>query len=392
MTIPMDNEEQQDLQKELREFHGDGFFAWQTSSEELTPWSDWHYDEEKYWGGFSKAPFDPDTYVLPDWAIGPFQKYIGNPIFRPDPNGWDCGHPGGGVHNGSVLHRNGKFYYIYRGEFPIPDVEPFNTRRIATIDYMCDVGVAVSDDGINFTRMCGPVLRRPEDWMYSFEDVNCVEYEGRYYMFLNRWDWLHFNDPSICGTYLAVSDDLVHWEHKGLVFPDAKRIHRNAMVVQDPQNRPVRDDKGRFIMYINDGLIAYSTDLLHWESHELDTHWPGGECSVAMANYHPENPDHLILFTGGHHTGHFYGTGEVLFSLKDPEHPIEWLPRPILTADSSIPYEDGKSVDPPHETISHWRDTVFACGMTLVEDTWYVYYGGSEYYTCLALGKAHSAK
>ena len=43
-----------------------------------------------------------------------------------------------------------------------------------------------------------------------------------------------------------------------------------------------------------------------------------------------------------------------------------------------------RAADPPHHPISHWRDTVFFCGMTLVDDTWYCYYGGSEYYTCLA--------
>jgi len=380
----------QQLRRELCEFHGTGFFAWQfASTSAATAWDTWHYDEEKYWGGFSREPVDLAGYTLPDWAIGPFVKYPGNPIFRPDPLGWDCGHFGGGVHNGSILQRNGRLYYIYRGEFPIPNEQPVVTRRIEQFDYLCDIGVAVSDDGINFTRVAGPLLRRPEDWPYSFEDVNCVEYNGRYYMFLNRWDWLHFNDPAVCGTYLAISDDLLHWEHYGLVFPHASRIHRNAMVVQDPHNHPVRDARGRFIMYINDGLIAYSDDLLHWESHELEAVWPGGECSVAIAHHHPQQPDNLVLFTGGHHTGHFYAEGEVLFSLNDPEHPRDWLLRPVLCADPTLPYEDGYAADPPHAPISYWRDTVFICGMTLVKDTWFAYYGGSEYYTCLATARGH---
>ncbi len=377
-------QEQQQLKRELRDFHGTGFFDWQFASEgHAQAWENWHYDEARYWGGFSHAPL-PADYTLPGWAIGPFTKFAGNPVFAPDPHGWDRGHFGGGVHNGSVLRKDGRFYYIYRGEFPIPDEAPVNTRKLATFDYLCDIGTAVSDDGIHFTRVAGPLLRRPEDWMYSFEDVNCVEHDGRYFMFLNRWDWLHFNDPALCGTYLAVSDDLVHWEHHGLVFPHATRIHRNATVLQDPHNTAVRDAKGRFVMFINDGLIAYSDDLLHWEAHDLAAVWPGGECAVAMAHYDAQHPDALVLFTGGHHTGHFYGKGEVLFSLRDPETPLEWLPRPVLAADATIPYEDGRAADPPHHPISHWRDTVFFCGMTLVDDTWYCYYGGSEYYTCLA--------
>jgi predicted GH43/DUF377 family glycosyl hydrolase len=381
------------LREQLREFHGDGFFQWQFSEENHKQrWWEYRYDEENHWGGFSREPFDLHTYTLPDWAIGPFEKYAGNPVFSPDPDGWDCGHFGGGAHNGSVLEKDGRLYYIYRGEFPMPDEPRFASRRKTGFDYLCDIGVAESDDGISFRRVAGPVLRGCEDWMFSFEDVNCVCHEGLYYMFLNRWDWDRYRDPSVCGIYLAVSDDLVRWEHGGLVFPKAKRIHRNGTVLQDPRNRAVRDAEGRFVMYINDGLIAYSDDLLHWESKELSAVWPGGECAVAMANYHPTNKDHIVLFTGGNHTGHFYAKGEVLFSMRDPETPLEWLPRPVLAADAKIPYEDGYSAEPPHRPVSYWRDTVFMCGMTVFGDQWYAYYGGSEYYTCLATAPVHGAR
>ncbi len=96
-----------------------------------------------------------------------------------------------------------------------------------------------------------------------------------------------------------------------------------------------------------------------------------------------------MLMTGGNHTGHFYAKGEVLFSLRDPEKPLEWLPRPVLAADASLPYEDGYSAEPPHRPISYWRDTVFICGMTVFRNKWYAYYGGSEYYTCLATAPIH---
>ncbi len=191
----MNEHENDNLRRELHHFFGDGFFAWQFSSEgEKRDWEERRFNEAKYWGGFSTQPINPADDVLPAWAIGPFEKYAGNPIFAPDPQGWDCGHFGGGVHNGSVLKKDGLLYYIYRGEFPIPDEPRFKSRRKAGFSYLCDVGVAVSEDGIHFKRIAGPVLRRPEDWMVSFEDNNCVEYNGRYYLFLNRWDWGTFND------------------------------------------------------------------------------------------------------------------------------------------------------------------------------------------------------
>lgn len=372
--------------KDNKDFHGNGFFEWQFSpptdeklkeSEQL-----YRYDEERYWGDFSREPFDLGTYKFPAWAIGGFEKYH-RPVLAPTPGSWDCGRFGGGVHNGSVIKKDGKIYYLYRGEFPAPD-----QYKAPGIDYMCDIGIAVSDDGINFRKLTeySPLFRKGEDERFSFEDVCVVSFRGKYYMYLNRWNWKRHDDPSESGICMAVSDDLLHWEMLGLVFPNAKRIHRNPCVVQDPDNEAVMIN-GKFVMYINDGLMGISDDLIHWESVELDSRWPGGEGCFALTNYNPKHTDDIILFTGGHHTGHFYAIGEVLFNKRDPGKPITWLPRPVLTADERIPWENGLSAEPPHKPVSCFRDTIFFTGMTLFNGEWYLYYGGSEFYTCLARSK-----
>ncbi len=269
-------------------FFGDGFFEWQRVKSDNDSHQMYHYDAEKQWGAFSHEPFDEQNYTLPAWAIGPFIKYEGNPIFAPDPHGWDTGRYGGGVHNGAAIKKDGSIYYVYRGELPTPKDDPrFAAQRNTGIDYHCDIGVARSNDGIHFERVAGPLFRHDGDEVYSFEDVCCVGHEGKYYMYLNRWDWACHNDPAVCGAYIAVSDDLIHLEKVGLAFPEADRIHRNPCVLQDGDNRPVRDAKGRFVMYINDGIIAYSTDLLHWESTEVDRFWPGGEGCFALAKHNP---------------------------------------------------------------------------------------------------------
>lgn len=370
------------MAKEKSDFHGDGFFDWQFSSasdEQKKVWDEFCYNEEKYWGGFSKEPFDPATYKFPAWAIGGFAKH-GKPVLAPTPNSWDCGHFGGGVHNGAVIKKDGRFYYLYRGEFPAPE-----EYAVPGIDYMCDIGIAESDDGINFRKLdaYNPFFRIGDNKRYSFEDVCVVSFRDKYYMYLNQWNWKKFNDPSDCGVCMAVSDDLFHWKMLGLVFPDAKRIHRNPVVLQDPNNEAVMVN-GKFVMYINDGLMGLSEDLIHWESVELEDSWPGGEGCFALTNYNPQHTDDIILFTGGHHTGHFYAVGEVLFNKRAPGKPIAWLPRPVLTTDDDCPWENGLSVDLPHMHVSHWRDTIFFTGMTLYKDKWWAYYGGSEFYTCLA--------
>ena len=370
-------------QEEFKKFFNNGFFEWQFSNKDYQKlWKEMSYDEEKYWGGFSREPLS-ENYSLPDWAIGPLSKYEGNPIFAPSKSGWDRGRFGGGVHNGSVVKKDGKFYYIYRGEQELP----FKDRREyrdCPIDYICDIGLAVSGDGIRFERVGNSgFFRAGEDEKYSFEDACVVKYQDTYYLFCNRWDWLNREDPSICGVFLAISKDLTRWEKIGLIFPDAKIIHRNPVVIQNPDNNAVKIN-GKFVMYLNNGLIAYSKDLIHWESHSVKNLWPGGEGCCAVTDYSQKHKDKIVLFTGGHHTGHFYAIGEVLFSKGNPEEPIEWLPKPILYAEPEYPWENGLSASPPHVPVSYWRDTIFFTGMTRFNDKWYIYYGGSEYYTCLA--------
>ena len=333
-------------------------------------------NRESFWAGFPREL--PAGYALPKWAIGPFTKYEGNPIFAPDPDGWDCGHFGGGVHNGSVIVKDGVFYYLYRGEFPMPEEEVIP----GTPDYKCDCGLATSTDGIHWKRVAGPFFRGGGDEVFSFEDINVAIHDGRYYMVFNRWDWGTWHDPKRCGAYLAVSDDMIHWEKLGLVFPDAEIIHRNGAILQNTRNEAVRVN-GKFVMFINDGIIAYSDDMIHWESDRLHSNFAGGECSFAICDYDADNPDNVILFTGGANAGRHYAAGEVLFSKKDLKTPIEWLPRPILATDPQYPYENCFMVDGVTPN-SGWYDTVFFTHITLHGDKWYAFYGGSEYYTCLA--------
>jgi predicted GH43/DUF377 family glycosyl hydrolase len=337
-----------------------------------------HFDEKSQWGGFSQDPARRERKT-PDWAIGPFDKYSGNPVFAPDPNSWDCGRYGGGVHNGAVVKKNNRMYYIYRAEFESPDDARLREQRAAGINYHCDIGVAVSDDGKHFERVAGPLFRTGDDFIYSFEDVCCVDAGDRYLIYLNRWDWARQNNPAHSGIICCESKDLIHWTNHGLLFPDASRIHRNPCVLQDVNNKPVKAANGRYVMYINNGLIAFSDDLVHWQSKETGTYWPGGEGCFALSR-----GNDIILFTGGPHSGHFYAVGEVLLSLDDPETPRDWLEKPVITADPDIPYEDGKYCNPPYKYCSPFSDTIFFTGMTLWQGKLYAYYGGGEYYTCLA--------
>lgn len=358
-----------------------GLFAWQfPNPDKEKAWKNYSFSIDRWWGDFAHDLAEhADMFADFPWALGPFTKYTGNPIFAPEPGSWDCGRYDGGVHNGSIVIKDNRFYYVYRGERPI------DYEQQSGVDYICDIGIASSEDGIHFTRDTthSPFFRKGDDHKYSYEDVNLVRYGDTYYLFCNQWLWEQQGDTRINGTYLATSTDLLHWNKVGIVFPNATRIHRNAVVLQNPHNEAIPVD-GKFIMYINDGLIAYSTDMIHWESRDNPHHWPGGEGCFALADHNPDRPDDILLFTGGPHTGHFYAVGEVLLSKSNPEKPLAWLPRSPLFAERKYPYENGFNALPPHEPLSSFADCIFFNGLTRHNGKWWLYYGGSEYYTCLA--------
>lgn len=363
--------------KKNNDFFKEGFFDWQTTKRKEIREKQ-QYNEKLYWGGFTRNQVDET--VLPDWAIGPFDKY-NEPVFEPSKESWDTGYISGGVHNGSILEHEGYFYYIYRGELPhdLVDSKENSSPIEVVFDYICDIGVAKSKDGINFKRITGPLFRHKEDEKYSFEDVNCVKHGETFYLFCNRWNFLEPLNTLESGVVLSTSKDLINWTKPELVFKKAEEVHRNACVVQNGQNQAVKINE-LFVMYLNNFLIATSTDLIHWESKVSIHRWPGGEGCFALHGHHK---DDVILFTGGHHSGHFYAIGEVLFSTKNITKPVSWLERPVLKADDRS-YENGYDFRSPNIMVSNWRDTIFFTGMTKVNEEWRVYYGGSEYYTCLA--------
>jgi predicted GH43/DUF377 family glycosyl hydrolase len=375
-----------------RAFFGAGGFDWQmpTTATRRASWERFGFDTARWWGSFphDEAPAlqgrrdDAELFARFPWAVGPFHKHAANPVLAPSPGRWDRGRYDGGVHNGAVVRHGGKFHYVYRGE------QPIDVRQDSDINYICDIGLATSDDGVNFTKdeHYGPFFRHGEFRRYSYEDVCLVRHDGTYYLFCNQWLW-EDRDPKINGTFLATSTDLRQWRRHGIVFPKATRIHRNGVVAQDPDNNAVRLD-GKFVMYVNDGIMAYSDDLIHWESEEITDLWPGGEGCFALTGHDASRPDDLVLFTGGHHHGHFYAVGQVRFDKRRPAKAIEYLTRPALAADPAIPHESGRRAEPPHDPVSSFRDCIFFNGLTRHDERWWLYYGGSEYYTCLATSPA----
>ena len=120
-----------------------------------------------------------------DWAISPFVKLDSvNPILESGQNEFICPVLNAkvkwdekDVFNPAAVVRNGKVYLLFRAEDTIGKYA--GTSR---------VGLAVSDDGLHFTKMPQPVLFPAEDemkiyeWEGGIEDPRVVESEDSTYI------------------------------------------------------------------------------------------------------------------------------------------------------------------------------------------------------------------
>jgi hypothetical protein len=122
-----------------------------------------------------------------------------------------------------VVRRDGLVYLYYIG---------WNVRN--TVPYHNSVGIAVSEDGINFRRLRqGPVMDRNADEPY-FCATSCVlQHEGRWRnWYLSCTEWLQLEggmEPRYHLKY-AESADGIEWERKGVVAIDYQDEHEGGIV------------------------------------------------------------------------------------------------------------------------------------------------------------------
>ena len=260
----------------------------------------------------------------PAWAIGPFVRYGGNPLLRPQGDGWESRN----VYNPGVLFDQGKFRMLYRAQG-----KPVTSR----------VGYAESPDGVTFTRNPEPLIdaTEPFEQKYGCEDARFFKNEGTYYAFYTG------NKPQGgMAECEATSTDGLHWKKLGVIENGTK----NAALVCDPNGTPVKIN-GKYAMFIGNAKfgVCYSDDMLTWGPITwIDMHLPPNwvtpfEPCVAVANHSPAHPDDVVLFIAGTLNGKgkwFYAISEVLFSKADLTKKVEQLDDCIMQPRE--PYESGQ--------------------------------------------------
>jgi predicted GH43/DUF377 family glycosyl hydrolase len=289
------------------------------------------------------------------------------------------------VFNPAAVVRNGKVYMIYRAEDTIGKFA--GTSRL---------GLAVSPDGVQFTRRPTPVFypdndaMKPYEWEGGCEDPRIVESpNGVYVMTYTTYDG---DKARLC---VATSKDLVSWQKQGLAFGQEQYRHSwsksGAIVCRRNGSRMVAHKiNGRYWMYWGDQpdlRIATSPDLLHWTPMEGNS--PVGSNFRAVAQSRPGKHDArliepgpfallttagiVLIYNGMNNKQgdptlpeHAYTGGQLLFDAQDPARLLDRTDTYFIKPDQ------------PYETQGQVNQVVFLEGMVSFKGRWFLYYGTAD--------------
>lgn len=339
------------------------------------------------------------------WMIGPFHRPPNpEPIIRPDPSAvfndpirhasvhWEALH----TFNPAAIVRDGKVYVLYRAEDDQGEMKiGGHTSRI---------GVAVSDDGIHFTRDPEPVLypdndsEKNREWPGGCEDPRIVESEsGQYVITYTQWNQVTYD------VGIATSTDLRHWTKHGPAFAMAYggkykdlRYKSAGIVTKVVGGRLIATKiKGNYWMYWGEGEVhlATSPDLIHWFPLEgrdgklvsVLAKRPGKfDSSFPEVGPPPVLTDNgiVVLYNGknaaqeGDTTlaADTYAAGQALFLAGFPDRFVNQLSQPYFKPE--YPWE---------RSGQYAAGTTFTEGLVRFKDRWFLYYGCADSLVGLAI-------
>lgn len=343
-----------------------------------------------------------------DWAMLGFIKADSvNPVLTPGTNSfidpitkknilWEEKD----VFNPAVVVKDGKVYMLYRAQDKIG--LPGGTSRI---------GLAVSNDGLHFTRSPAPVLYPDNDaykqmeWQGGCEDPRVVEDEhGTYYMLYTAYD------GKVARLLVASSKDLTHWTKHGHAFAKSlngryvNKWSKSGSIVSRYENEKIIATKvnGKYWMYWGDLFIwaATSDDLINWSPVEMQP----GEKPVATLKGQALNMPNLkiviptrnkkfdsdlvepgppamitdkgiLLIYNSRNISSIgdtalvegtYAAGQVLLDKNDPAKIIDRLNNYFIKPDK------------PYEITGQVNQVCFLEGLVHFEGKWFLYYGTAD--------------
>lgn len=341
------------------------------------------------------------------WAFPYFEKVDSlNPILTPDEDqqfrdpitdrivDWEARN----VLNPTAVVRNDSVFLLYRAQ------DPTGTSRI---------GLAVSTDGLHFTKQADPVFfpdqdasktyewnykksMAPEDWpdtcktclFDGVEDPRIVQApSGKYVMTYTAYD------GKTARLSLATSDDLLSWKKHGLVIdPERYPDHwskAGAIVAELVDDQFIaKKIQGKYWMYFGDTdlFMATSNDLINWEVAE------NAESGAMIRVLHPRmgyfdsrlvepgplaiwRDSGILLIYNSSNAANFndpdlpkftYAAGQALF---DPQRPFQLIDR----TDDYFIYPDKD-----YEKVGEVNEVCFVEGLIYFRGKWFLYYGTGD--------------
>ena len=323
-----------------------------------------------------------------NWQMTGFKKADAeNPIMKPDVDakfycpiqkkmvGWENKN----VLNPTALVYQGKIHLLYRAQ------DSLGTSRI---------GLAISSDGIHFTKQPTPILAPAEDnfkqfeWKGGIEDPRVIETEdGQYLLTYTSYDG---KTARLC---YATSKDLLQWEKYGPLLKNEKYINAwsksGSIVVEQKGDQMVaKKINGKYWMYFGDTqlFMAYSSDLIHWEALENKE----SQKLVAVLNPRAGYFDSRLVEPGPFAL--YTNKGIVLIynssnaaNNNDPNLPIYTYSAAQALFDSTQPYKllDRTNQyfihpDKPYEKTGEVNEVCFVEGLVHFKQKWFLYYGTAD--------------
>jgi predicted GH43/DUF377 family glycosyl hydrolase len=318
------------------------------------------------------------------WAILPFAKVDSiNPVLTPGTGEFICPvlhqkvkWEQKDVFNPAAVVKDGRVHLLYRAEDTIGKYA--GTSRI---------GLAVSADGMHFSRMNEPVFFPANDslkafeWEGGVEDPRVVETDDHLYVMTYTG-----YDGAVARLLIATSSDLMHWTKHGTLLNGKYKntwSKSGAIVSRRKGSRIIAEKvNGVYWMYFGDTdlFLATSKDLLHWK--------PVEESGKLKAVLHPRKnhfdsrlvesgpfalmtDDGIVLIYNGmnaneggdpHYPKGAYCAGEALFSKSDPSQLISQLETPFMVPEK------------PYEVNGQVNQVCFLEGMVPFKGRWFFFF------------------
>ena len=329
-----------------------------------------------------------ETKQSTDWSLIPFLKVDSiNPMLRAGANEFTCPILGTkvkwdekDVFNPAAVVRDGKVYLLFRAEDTIGKYA--GTSRI---------GLAVSEDGLHFTKMSEPVLFPGNDemkiyeWEGGIEDPRVVESEDSTYILTYT-----AYDGKLARLCLATSKDLTHWIKHGLVLKGTYTdtwSKSGAIVAKLTGDRMVAQKiNGKYWMYWGDTdlFLATSENLIDWMPFEENGKAkpvlkprPGYFDSrlVESGPFAMVTERGIVLLYNGMNldTGGdaaiaagAYCAGQALFDKSDPSKLVDRSEKNFLMPDQ------------PYEMEGQVNQVCFIEGLVHFKEKWFLYYGTAD--------------